>query len=114
MRGWLFGIASKLLARHFRDAQRRERATQRVASEPEPDQAGALERQLLGPALSAAVGDLPAVDREVLLLWAWAELEYSRSPTPSACPWGPCARACTGHARASVTIFSKGASDDRA
>ena len=79
-RPWLYGIATNLIRHHFRTVQRRGRAEGRSAARdtPAPEElAGSLERHQLGAALTEALGELPAADRDALLLFAWAELDYS-------------------------------------
>lgn len=77
---WLYGIATNLLRHHFRSGQRRDRAGRRVKALAEldavPQPLEQLEAQLLGPRLTAALKALPEIDREALLLFAWAELGY--------------------------------------
>jgi RNA polymerase sigma-70 factor (ECF subfamily) len=81
-RPWLYGIATNLLREHFRGAARGARALERSAALGAGDRAEAgeplalLEAQMLGPDLTAALGALPAADRDALLLRAWAELDY--------------------------------------
>ena len=69
-RPWLFGIANNLLRRHYRDEERRLRALGRldVRSEPAPPEE---------PRLADALATLPREERDVLLLFAWAELAYA-------------------------------------
>lgn len=84
VRQWLFGIATNLLRRHARDEQRRYRALARVV----PDEGleilatdltiERLDAQALGADLAAALAALKPGDRDVLLLWAWAELSYAQ------------------------------------
>lgn len=87
VRPWLFGIASNLLRRHYRDEERRLRALARVAvretgSPPE-------ERHPAGePHLAEALGALSAEERDVLLLFAWAELGYAEIATALDVPPG--------------------------
>ena len=81
-RPWLFGIATNLLRDHFRAARRDENKRERsaalaLASAPDSD-IDALERQLLGPQLTAALQGIPAADRDALLLLAWADLDYEQ------------------------------------
>lgn len=79
-RPWLYGIATNLLRHHFRSSQRSERAGRRVRAFAElqttPQPLEQLEAQLLGPQLAVALGTLAEIDREALLLLAWAELDY--------------------------------------
>jgi len=69
---WLLGIASNVMRRHWRTERRRLAAYARaVQYEPPlaapPDMAGELMR---------AVASLPRRQREVVLLYAWADLTY--------------------------------------
>jgi RNA polymerase sigma factor (sigma-70 family) len=79
-RPWLYGIATNLLREHFRAGQRRDRAMARAAAASAgrhgDEPLGRMEARLLGPELAAALGALPAADRDALLLLAWAELSY--------------------------------------
>lgn len=69
-RAWLFGIANNLLRNHYRTEERRLRAFAQL--DPRED-AGPSEE----PRLAEALGALVSEERDVLLLFAWAELEYS-------------------------------------
>jgi RNA polymerase sigma factor (sigma-70 family) len=79
-RPWLYGIATNLLRQHFRTSQRGDRAGRRAVAMAELESVeqplDRLEAQVLGPRLSEALRTLPPVDREALLLLAWAELDY--------------------------------------
>lgn len=79
-RPWLYGIATNLLRHHFRSRQRGERAGRRAQAIAElqttVEPLEQLEAQMLGPRLTAALQSLAVVDREALLLLAWAELDY--------------------------------------
>jgi RNA polymerase sigma factor (sigma-70 family) len=70
-RPWLYGIAHNLLRHHYRDEERALRAYARSAgldaSEP-PD---------VGSDLAELLAELSPGERDVLLLVAWAELEYA-------------------------------------
>ncbi len=93
-RGWLLGIATNLLRHHFRAETRRLAAYGRVPREaPElGDAANAanarLDAQALMPALARALAELPAPDRDVLLLFAWAELSYDEIAAALGIPTG--------------------------
>jgi RNA polymerase sigma factor (sigma-70 family) len=80
-RPWLFGIAANLLRRHRRTEQRRLLAHARmpvhVLSDPELDSAeGRLDAQAMVPRLAEALATLHPGQREVLFLFAWADLTY--------------------------------------
>jgi RNA polymerase sigma factor (sigma-70 family) len=79
-RPWLYGIAINLLRHHFRGNQRGDRAGRKVLALAEldsvPEPLEQLEAQMLGPELTAALESLQPIDREALLLLAWAELDY--------------------------------------
>jgi RNA polymerase sigma factor (sigma-70 family) len=80
-RPWLFGIATRVLSRHRRSEERRLRAFERagrlVGDERGFDEVDArLDAAAASPVLAAALGSLGAADREVLLLYAWADLSY--------------------------------------
>ncbi|MEU9448214.1 sigma-70 family RNA polymerase sigma factor [Streptomyces sp. NPDC048277] len=93
-RPWLFGIATNLVGRHRRAEARRFRALSRL---PEPveheepvadravDRAGAtgVRRQL-----AAALGGLSARHRDVVLLVAWAGLDYEEAAEALEVPVG--------------------------
>jgi RNA polymerase sigma factor (sigma-70 family) len=69
-RPWLFGIANNLLRRHYRDEERRLRAFARLDV---PHEAAPPEEAPLADALAT----LPREERDVLLLFAWADLGYA-------------------------------------
>lgn len=82
-RAWLYGIATNLLHRHYRQEQRRFEATARVAAIRElspPDNpgevtVGQVDAQRRVGRLAAAIHGLSPADRDVLLLTAWAGLD---------------------------------------
>jgi RNA polymerase sigma-70 factor (ECF subfamily) len=84
-RPWLFGIATKLVARHHRDEAARYRAWKRSApaalTETAADDqiAAGLTARAAHLKLTAALAELSAGDRDVLLLIAWAELSYEET-----------------------------------
>lgn len=70
VRPWLFGIANNLLRRHYRDEERRLRAFARL--EPMQDHVPSAE-----PRLADALVALSVEERDVLLLFTWADLGYA-------------------------------------
>ena len=80
-RPWLFGIATKLVARHHRSEAARYRALRRSPVDGPVE--GPAERVAAGvtawasrPALAEALAGLPRRDLDVLLLVAWGDLAY--------------------------------------
>jgi RNA polymerase sigma factor (sigma-70 family) len=80
-RAWLFGIANNLLRRHYRDEERRLRAFARVEM-PSADDAPH------EPVVAEALSVLSREDRDVLLLFAWADLSYEQIAEALALPVG--------------------------
>lgn len=81
-RPWLFGIATRLAHRHWRREERELRAYARTGVDPvaPSDEEGAVARAdaaAAGPALAAALTAVPRDERDVLLLYAWADLGYA-------------------------------------
>lgn len=78
-RPWLFGIATNLVRHHHRRAHRTLRAHARLRAalaRPGDDEATAVDlREDTRPVL-AAIEALPRGERDVLLLFAWADLGY--------------------------------------
>jgi len=92
-RPWLFGIATRLLARHRRTEVRQLRAFARagrlVPAEHGLDDVDArLDAAAASPALASALAELGATDREVLLLFAWADLTYEEISLALSVPVG--------------------------
>jgi RNA polymerase sigma factor (sigma-70 family) len=80
-RPWLYGIATNLIRNHRRAEARRWRAMAREATgaghEPEADSAAErMTAQAARGDLARVLAGLSARQRDVLLLYAWAELEY--------------------------------------
>jgi RNA polymerase sigma-70 factor (ECF subfamily) len=90
---WLLGIATNLLRRHHR-AQARLLKTIEKAGAPEqvPDAAADVISRLDAAAsvgsIAHAVRKLPAIDRDTLLLFAWADLSYEEIAVAMAVPIG--------------------------
>ncbi|WP_433280773.1 RNA polymerase sigma factor [Pseudonocardia xinjiangensis] len=90
---WLFGIATNLLHRLHRQEQRGLRALARTGRDPvvegvaeraaERVDAGRFSREL-----AAALGAMPAPERDVLLLFAWANLGYAEIADALSIPVG--------------------------
>ncbi|TDB83025.1 RNA polymerase sigma factor [Actinomadura sp. KC216] len=80
-RPWLFGIATKLVARHHRTEAARYRALRRSPVDgpvegPADRVAAGVSASAARPALAAALAGLPRRDLDVLLLVAWGDLAY--------------------------------------
>lgn len=80
-RPWLLGIATNLLRHHHRSEARRLRAYARL--DPSQSSEGGLsgldarlDAERAAPALADALMRLSSDDRDVLLLFAWADLRY--------------------------------------
>ena len=76
-RPWLYGIATNLVGQHRRDEARQYRIRQAAPAEPEvPGHAERVAADVTAQAtralLDAGLAALPAGDRDVLLLIAWA------------------------------------------
>lgn len=92
-RPWLYGIASRLIGRQRRSEIRMWRAIARTGVDPYADCETALIDARLEAAgarrqLAAALAELSAGDRDVLLLIAWGELSYDEVATALAIPIG--------------------------
>jgi RNA polymerase sigma factor (sigma-70 family) len=80
-RPWLFGIATNLLRHHRRSEARRLSAYARVKRATDTDDTfgrveARLDAQRAGPLIAAAVKRLSVDERDVVLLFAWADLRY--------------------------------------
>jgi RNA polymerase sigma factor (sigma-70 family) len=104
-RPWLFGIAANLIRRHWRTERRRLRAYARTGTDPMWDESSEVERRVdamaAGPHLAAALASLSAGEREVLLLFAWADLNYEEISAGLGIPTGT-VRSRLSRARAHV------------
>jgi RNA polymerase sigma factor (sigma-70 family) len=86
VRPWLYGIAHNLLRNHARSERRQWLAYARHGEMPDVDQAAAdafgnADSRADASAAAARIGpilaNLPAADRDVLLLFAWADMSYA-------------------------------------
>ncbi len=81
-RPWLYGIAANLVAKHHRSATRRLRASARVSAlrrvdaDPAERAVAAADAGTRWARVIEAIGALPEIDRQALLLFAWEELSY--------------------------------------
>lgn len=92
-RPWLLGIATNLISKHRRTEGARYRALERtpreVAAEGPAERVSvAMSAMAVRPALAKALAGLPARDRDVLLLVAWADLSYEETATALGIPTG--------------------------
>jgi len=92
---WLFGIASNLARRHYRQERRALRALARSGVDPldrgDADSGSADDRVDAGvqrQALAGALAALRGAEREVLLLHAWADLSYEEIAIATGVPIG--------------------------
>lgn len=80
-RPWLFGIATNLLRRHHRsEAKVLKTAAKAAAREPVVDASDQIAAQVDATAMTGRIAgtlrSMTAIDRETLLLYAWADLTY--------------------------------------
>jgi RNA polymerase sigma factor (sigma-70 family) len=81
VRSWLYGIASNLVRNHWRAEQHLLALDARLVPEAEvQDSSDVVDQRviaaMLAPRLAAALGVLSRDQREVLLLFAWAQLSH--------------------------------------
>lgn len=79
--GWVFGIVVNVVRRHHRSADRQLRAyakvpRDRASGDPSDSVPGALDAASELRDTVRSLEQLPALDREMILLRAWAELSY--------------------------------------
>ncbi|HEX5609759.1 MAG TPA: RNA polymerase sigma factor [Solirubrobacterales bacterium] len=110
-RPWLFGIAVNLLRHHYRGVRRQLRAYERTGVDPVADAFDGLEARVdaaaMGRALAAALARLSVEEREVLLLYAWADLTYTEIAETLGLPVGT-VRSCLHRARGRVRELLEG------
>jgi RNA polymerase sigma factor (sigma-70 family) len=112
-RPWLYGIASNLVSRHHRAEIRRYKALARVgvdeATDGHVDQIeGRVDAESARGLLAAALAAIPAKDRDVLLLVAWAGLSGEEAGRSLGVPAGT-ARSRLHRARKKVRAALGGA-----
>ncbi|QEU92075.1 sigma-70 family RNA polymerase sigma factor [Streptomyces kanamyceticus] len=74
-RAWLFGVARNVLSAHWRHAARQRPGPSGEARDDPWDAVDArLDAAAVAPALRGALAELPAEERELLLLVAWEQL----------------------------------------
>lgn len=81
LRSWLYGIAANLVRNHWRAEQHLLKLDARLVPEIDlSDSSDVVDQRvtaaMLAPRLAAALGLLTRDQREVLLLYAWAELSH--------------------------------------
>jgi RNA polymerase sigma factor (sigma-70 family) len=81
---WLYGIAANLIRRRRRTEARRLRAYARSGV----DRVGSDDELGSDPALAGALAALRSGDREVVLLFAWADLDYRQIAEALGIPLG--------------------------
>jgi RNA polymerase sigma-70 factor (ECF subfamily) len=93
-RGWLFGIASNLMRRHFRTERRRLEAYARAASRQVSPPDGwdelynRVDADASAGAIASALATLSLRDYEVVSLHCWAELSHDEIATALGIPTG--------------------------
>ena len=92
-RPWLYGIAANVIGKHRRAEVRMLRALARTGVDPVADgHADRVDSRVCAAAvqrdLAAALAGLPAGDRDVLLLIAWADLSYEETAAALGIPVG--------------------------
>lgn len=106
-RPWLYGIATNLLRRHRRDELRQYQAWARTGIDPVLSESPAdriidrVDADAWSVPLATALAGLRAGDREVLLLFAWAQFSYAEIAEALAIPVGT-VRSRLNRARAAV------------
>jgi RNA polymerase sigma factor (sigma-70 family) len=96
-RAWLFGIATNLLRRHWRTAQRRRAALERTVIAEQTDRpsadvatatAGRLDATADAAGVLSAVGQLSPDDYDLLVLTAWEQMSSAEAAAVLGIPAG--------------------------
>jgi RNA polymerase sigma factor (sigma-70 family) len=85
---WLYGIATNLVRRHFRQAARGGGPPAGDEADFTDDALGRVEARALGRELAAALRAVAGADRDALLLHAWEGLTYSEIAHATGIPVG--------------------------
>jgi RNA polymerase sigma factor (sigma-70 family) len=93
VRPWLFGIATNLVRHHVRGERRRLLAYARTGVDPvvQPDLDAVdarVDAEAMGPRLALGLASLRSAERDVLLLYAWADLSYEEIAQALSIPVG--------------------------
>ncbi|MGW1067101.1 RNA polymerase sigma factor [Streptomyces aureus] len=110
-RGWLFGVARNVLARHWQTLSRTSGAPRRTSEIPEVDPWRAVDQRLdvaaVVPELRNGLAQLPEPERELLLLVAWEQLTPSEAAAVVGIPAGT-ARSRLHRARTRLRVALSG------
>jgi RNA polymerase sigma factor (sigma-70 family) len=92
-RPWLYGIATNLIGQHRREEIRQLRIRQMIRPDPDlPGHADQVAADVTASStraiLARAVSELPAAERDVLLLIAWEQLSYDETAAALHIPVG--------------------------
>ena len=90
---WLYGIASRLLGKHYRRLASELGALERAAAQADAwdhaeDVSAAADAQIELRAMAKVIEELPAGEREALLLYAWEDLTYGEIAAALGIPVG--------------------------
>lgn len=103
---WLFGIARNVLLAHYREVRRRAGVSELMPGAPAHDEWAAVDARLdasqAAAALRSALAEMPADERDVLLLVAWEQLTPTEAAGVLGIPAGT-ARSRLHRARARLT-----------
>ncbi|MGW0435159.1 RNA polymerase sigma factor [Micromonospora sp. NPDC003197] len=93
VRAWLYGIATNLIRRHWRDELRRYRALARAGADlpeqpPDEQVAAQVSAQGVRQELAKALAGLSVRERDVLLLVALGDLNYADAAAALGIPYG--------------------------